>query len=481
MSASGLKLFLGDLVETINELPSSGILRQTLNLEPHTFKFTPTQLYNTLLKAQKVYQSDGWKLTKKDKEFMNRRCFKYGKILTEEIKALGGKGLGKGGVVFEFTTSTDVDLKLSPRMEYLREKGIVVPHDDDVFQKVKSSYYTSMNAMFQELQDYFAGRGSYRSEKTGKERTKGFRDKADKGLAKEFGSVVEAGHEHGAGIAETSLKQCWDQAFEANKDELAKSGIKSSRALQTRLKKLGFNLSVIRADDGEGFVIQLEDRAGNAREGVTVKNLKNEFIAACNKTIEKIDLGKIKSSDSIEERNRKLIIKEVAKDFKRLKNVKVTTENTKIKRAQKSKQTETLGKVKTKKSSGIDLKGKLAITVGRRKKERKPQRPRMALANILGVLNGQLPTVVARNMGSPRLENRTGRFAQSVRATDVTQTAQGFPSIGYTYMKERYGPYESTSGTRFADPERDPRPLIDQSIREIVIGFGLGRIYTRRQ
>ena len=49
MSASGLKLFLGDLVETINELPSSGILRQTLNLEPHTFKFTPTQLYLSLI------------------------------------------------------------------------------------------------------------------------------------------------------------------------------------------------------------------------------------------------------------------------------------------------------------------------------------------------------------------------------------------------------------------------------------------------
>ena len=84
-------------------------------------------------------------------------------------------------------------------------------------------------------------------------------------------------------------------------------------------------------------------------------------------------------------------------------------------------------------------------------------------------------------MGSPRLENRTGRFAQSVRATDATRTKEGYPSIGYTYMKERYGVYESTSGTRFADVERDPRPLIDQSIREIVIGMGLGRIYTRRQ
>ena len=78
------------------------------------------------------------------------------------------------------------------------------------------------------------------------------------------------------------------------------------------------------------------------------------------------------------------------------------------------------------------------------------------------------------------VENRTGRFAQSVRALDVSRTAQGFPSIGYTYMKDRYGHYESTSGSRFADADRDPRPLIDQSIREIVIGFGLGRLYTRR-
>ena len=38
-------------------------------------------------------------------------------------------------------------------------------------------------------------------------------------------------------------------------------------------------------------------------------------------------------------------------------------------------------------------------------------------------------------MRFPRLENRTGRFASSVRVTDVATTAQGFPSIGYTYQK----------------------------------------------
>ena len=107
--------------------------------------------------------------------------------------------------------------------------------------------------------------------------------------------------------------------------------------------------------------------------------------------------------------------------------------------------------------------------------------PRMGIKNILGVLNNQLPERVASNMGEPRLVNRTGRFAQSVRATDATRTKEGFPSIGYTYEKSRYGVFESTSGASRASIERDPRPLIDKSIREIVIGFGLGRIYTRRQ
>ena len=49
-----------------------------------------------------------------------------------------------------------------------------------------------------------------------------------------------------------------------------------------------------------------------------------------------------------------------------------------------------------------------------------------------------------------------------------------------TYAKEPYQVYETTSGSRFADAFRDPRPLIDQSIREIVAQFGLGRLYTRR-
>ena len=83
-------------------------------------------------------------------------------------------------------------------------------------------------------------------------------------------------------------------------------------------------------------------------------------------------------------------------------------------------------------------------------------------------------------MGEPRLENRTGTFASSVRVTEIQKTPKGFASIGYTYQKDPYSVFERTSGTRFASADRDPRDLIDLSIREIAQQMAIGRFYTRR-
>ena len=84
-------------------------------------------------------------------------------------------------------------------------------------------------------------------------------------------------------------------------------------------------------------------------------------------------------------------------------------------------------------------------------------------------------------MKAPFLENRTGRFSESVKVTDIIQTPKGHPSIGYTYQKNPYQVFEMGEGdSRWATPERDPRVLIDRSIREIAIKFAIGRFYTRR-
>ena len=51
---------------------------------------------------------------------------------------------------------------------------------------------------------------------------------------------------------------------------------------------------------------------------------------------------------------------------------------------------------------------------------------------------------------------------------------------GYTYKRDPYEVFEVGSKGNWATPERDPRKLIDASIREIAANMALGRFFTRR-
>jgi len=105
-----------------------------------------------------------------------------------------------------------------------------------------------------------------------------------------------------------------------------------------------------------------------------------------------------------------------------------------------------------------------------------------SMFSLMALLNQKLPSVVRKNMGPPALTNVTGTFANSVKVTDVSTTAKGYPSIGYTYAKSPYQVYEIGLGKApWANEERDPRRLIDKSIREIAANLAIGRFYTRRQ
>jgi len=100
------------------------------------------------------------------------------------------------------------------------------------------------------------------------------------------------------------------------------------------------------------------------------------------------------------------------------------------------------------------------------------------LGALKAQINARLSMTVIKNMGFPALENRTGRFARSVEVTDVVQTREGYPSIGYTYQKYPYQTFEP--GYKQGSAQRDPRTLIDRSIREIAQQLIVGRFYTRR-
>jgi len=99
----------------------------------------------------------------------------------------------------------------------------------------------------------------------------------------------------------------------------------------------------------------------------------------------------------------------------------------------------------------------------------------------MAMINRKLPATIQKNMRYPGLENRSGRFANSVRILDVVETRKSFPSFGYTYDKEPYQVFEVGRGAApWATPDRDPRSLIDKSIREVAAELALGRFFTRR-
>ena len=173
------------------------------------------------------------------------------------------------------------------------------------------------------------------------------------------------------------------------------------------------------------------------------------------------------------ERGTNIVIDELLKPLKGNKNVSIKITRPKEEgNVRYSGNAKIAGKQKRPKNKRIARKGYPAPT--------KAQRESISPVSLMSIINSRLPQTVVKNMGAPRLENRTGRFANSVRVTDIQATRQGYPSIGYTYQREPYGVFESTSGTRFSDVERDPRQLIEGSIREIAAELAIGRFYTRR-
>jgi hypothetical protein len=139
------------------------------------------------------------------------------------------------------------------------------------------------------------------------------------------------------------------------------------------------------------------------------------------------------------------------------------------------------GKGKNSKSSAVKSSVKVISGAGATKPKRRKAASKGIASNPLALIaefNRRLPDAIAKNMGSPALNYRSGRFASSVRVTDIQKTGKGFPSIGYTYMKYPYQTFEP--GYAMGDIERDPRKLIDKTMREIAVQFAIGRFYTRR-
>jgi hypothetical protein len=113
--------------------------------------------------------------------------------------------------------------------------------------------------------------------------------------------------------------------------------------------------------------------------------------------------------------------------------------------------------------------------------KQKKELPEQNWSSLLPLINSKLTPRVIANMRSPSLVNRTGRFAQSAEVVRIEETREGSPSFVFNYERDPYDVFDRTLGRApWNTPERDPRALVDKSVREIVREMAIGRFYTRR-
>lgn len=222
-------------------------------------------------------------------------------------------------------------------------------------------------------------------------------------------------------------------------------------------------------------IITYQSEGDNAEAGVIEKKLVTLFRKYINSTYGAA-LIDMKGSSTIRQKVASHVVHSLTDNLKKRNNVKVKLDPNLAALGEISSGT---AKETAKKAKKTSIRKSKAGSIKGRKKTR--AKKGFDPLSLIVAINKELPATVLGNMDAPALVNRTGKFASSVKVTDIVQTPQGFPSVGYTYDKEPYGVFEMGNGASpWATPDRDPRKIIDQSIREIAVKLVTGRFYTRR-
>jgi hypothetical protein len=201
------------------------------------------------------------------------------------------------------------------------------------------------------------------------------------------------------------------------------------------------------------------------QEQILISSIKKQI----KKSLDTVDWGNFRSSSSAKEMISKNILDTAKKSGAKVKSPKkLDTRGTKASSSMK----QTIEKVTT------DERG--ATISATTKKPDTVAEPTNWL-KLLPIINSKLTPRVIANMKFPSLVNRTGTFAQSAKVTNVETTREGFPSFVFDYERDPYDVFDRTRGrSPWNTPERDPRALVDKSVREIVREMAISRFYTRR-
>lgn len=438
---------------------------ETADLRVHTFKLSHPQLLAvTILEFSKRKIKP---TPQQHKEISDAALTAYLEILTEIKKLI-----------------TELNVNVVRKGTYLRRERLRLvfqttgsrmgtggleakkwPSQNDpavTFDRIKLSYEAALSRFFKKLQTITDN--AIKKPKPGKS------GKLNKETR--VGQFFHLGHLDTMGVAESRFRDGLAKSFQ----NLPTTEHANMTAL---LQESGIDLSFQRVDKEDVMYVQIESKGDNSERGTkskeSFKKIRNALINAINK----FDPMTVAGSDTPKQRKLKQLQKKLDDPFldltKKSKNIKSSGKDTKVKDSSSRKT------VLKKRSSGSQSKagiGKATIKVGATTRRKRSSSPASSPLHMMVAINKKLPQVVAQNMQSPHLNYQTGRFAESVRVTDVVTTPKGYPSMGYTYDKFPYQTFEV--GYAQGELGLDPRKLIDKSIREIAAELAIGRFFTRR-
>jgi hypothetical protein len=293
---------------------------------------------------------------------------------------------------------------------------------------------------------------------------------------KRIGGLLDIGHQEGFSIADKRVQNLLEK-LELKVRSTSKKQTKTESPLlrilaevKTNprvqlLKEINFKAEVRVREQG----VDSNRRVQSKQEFQLINSIKKQFRLL----IAKEDWGRFSTSPSAIDITRDSVLDTARKAGFKVK--KTTSESRKKSSYKTSTQVKKSASTVREKDTGVVVNKKSGT---RARAERPTSRNWLQL---LPMINSRLTETVAKNMRSPRLNFRTGRFAQSARVVNVEQTRQGLPSFVFDYERDPYDVFDRTLGrSPWNTPQRDPRALVDQSIREIAREMAIGRFFTRR-
>lgn len=137
---------------------------------------------------------------------------------------------------------------------------------------------------------------------------------------------------------------------------------------------------------------------------------------------------------------------------------------------------------KSSSKASLLIKGRTKTTKSSNKENIKLRtKAQVSSINLINLLNMRLPEEVKKQMIKPSLVNRSGTFANSVRVVELGRSLQGYLTVTYDYKRQPYDVFDPVKGASpWNTPARDPKKIIERSIRSAAKDLIESRFYVRR-